>query len=82
MKAIIIFVCTFLISCAVNIQTRNNVKSKYAMIGLTSIFIGCLNLTLLKTIPHVTCMTEGLAYIVGGACGSIFAVMMHDKFVD
>ena len=52
------------------------------MIGLTSIFIGCLNLTLLKTIPHVTCMTEGLAYIVGGACGSIFAVMMHDKFVD
>lgn len=82
MKALIIFVCTFLISCAVNMQTRNNVQSRYVMIGLTSIFIGSLNLTLLKIIPHVECVSEGAAYIIGGACGSVFAVMMHKKYFN
>lgn len=80
MTALLIFVCTFLISCAVNFQTRNNMQSRLTMIGLTSIFIGCLNLTLLKIIPNITCVSEGLSYIFGGAFGSMFAVIIHKKF--
>ena len=82
MKALIIFVCTFLTSFAVNMQTRNNVQNRYLMIGLTSMLIGGFNLMLLKLIPNITYVIEGLAYIVGGAAGSVFAVLMHKRFFN
>lgn len=82
MKTLIIFVCTALVGGAVNFQTRNNVQNRYGLIILTSMFISCMNLTLLKIMPHITEISEGLAYIFGGATGSFFALIMHRRFIS
>jgi hypothetical protein len=35
---------------------------------------------MLKTIPHVTHISEGLAYILGGATGAVGANYLHKRF--
>lgn len=78
----VIFVCTALISGAVSMQIRNNMQCRYFMVALTSMFIGSLNLTLLKTIPHITTISEGAAYIIGGMIGSLIAVIVHKRIFN
>lgn len=80
MQAIAIFFATLVVACAVNFQYRNAVNGNYVAIGITSCFIGTLNLFMLKTIPHVTQLNEGLAYIFGGATGAVTANYLHKKF--
>lgn len=82
MQAVAIFFATLVVACAVNFQYRNAINGNYAAIGITSCFIGTLNLFMLKTIPHVTHLHEGLAYILGGAIGSITANYLHKRFFN
>ena len=82
MQTVIIFLCTALVGGAVNFQTRNNIHNRYVLVILTSMFISTLNLTLLKIIPDITCVQDGLAYIFGGATGSFFALIMHKRFIS
>ena len=79
MQAVAIFFATLVVACAVNFQYRNAINGNYAAIGLTSCFIGTINLFMLKTIPHVTHFQEGLAYVVGGAAGAILANFLHKR---
>jgi uncharacterized membrane protein YfcA len=79
MSIILIFLATFLITTAVNIQYRNAVGAHYVALFFTSTVIGSLNLFLLKTIPHVQTINEGIGYILGGACGAMFGVFLHKK---
>jgi hypothetical protein len=81
-QAIAIFFATLVVACAVNFQYRNAIKGHYVAIGVTSCFISTLNLFMLKTIPHVTQLKEGLAYIIGGAIGSVLANYLHQKFFN
>lgn len=80
MQAVAIYFATLVVACAVNIQYRNAINGNYVAIGLTSCFIGTLNLFMLKTIPHVTHFYEGLAYILGGATGAVTANFLHKRF--
>ena len=80
MQAVAIYFATLVVACAVNIQYRNAINGNYVAIGLTSCFIGTLNLFMLKTIPHVTHFYEGLAYILGGATGAVAANFLHKRF--
>lgn len=82
MQAVAIYFATLVIACAVNFQYRNAINGNYAAIGLTSCFIGTLNLFMLKTIPHVTQLNEGLAYILGGATGAVAANYLHKRFFN
>jgi 4-hydroxybenzoate polyprenyltransferase len=82
MQAIAIYFATLVVACAVNIQYRNAINGNYVAIGLTSCFIGTLNLFMLKTIPHVTHFYEGLAYILGGATGAVAANFLHKRFFN
>ena len=75
-----IYFATLVVACAVNFQYRNAVKGNYIAIALTSCLIGSLNLFMLKTIPHVTHLAEGLAYILGGASGAVGANYLHKRF--
>lgn len=79
-RIIAIYFATLLVACAVNFQYRNAIKGNYMAIGLTSCFIGSLNLFMLKTIPHVTEFAEGIAYILGGATGAMAANFFHKRF--
>lgn len=81
-QTIIIFFCTALAGGAVNFQTRNNIHNRYGLIILTSMFISTLNLTLLKIIPNITCISDGIAYVLGGATGSFVALIMHKRFIS
>ena len=82
MQAVAIYFATLVVACAVNIQYRNAINGNYVAIGLTSCFIGTLNLFMLKTIPHVTHFYEGLAYILGGATGAVAANFLHKRFFN
>ncbi|NBW33676.1 MAG: hypothetical protein EBR30_01320 [Cytophagia bacterium] len=82
MQAVAIYFATLVVACAVNIQYRNAINGNYVAIGLTSCFIGTLNLFMLKTIPHVTHFYEGLAYILGGATGAVTANFLHKSFFN
>lgn len=82
MKVLIIFVCTAMIGGAINFQTKNNIHDRYSLVIITSMFIGCMNLTLLKIMPHITRLEEGAAYILGGATGSFLALIMHKIFIS
>ena len=82
MQALAIFFATLVIACAVNFQYRNAVKGHYVAIGITSCFISTLNLFMLKTIPHVTETTEGLAYVLGGATGAVLANYLYQRFFN
>ena len=82
MQAIAIFFATLVVACAVNFQYRNAIKGHYVAIGVTSCFISTLNLFMLKTIPHVTQLREGLAYLIAGAIGSVLANYLHQKFFN
>ena len=82
MQAVAIYFATLVVACAVNIQYRNAINGNYVAIGLTSCFIGTLNLFMLKTIPHVTHFYEGLAYILGGAIGAVTANFLHKRFFN
>ena len=82
MQAIAIFFATLVVACAVNFQYRNAINGHYLAIGITSCFIGTINLFMLKTIPHVTHFYEGLAYVLGGAIGSVSAAVLHKKVFD
>lgn len=79
MNIILIFLATFLITTGVNIQYRNAVAARYMALFFTSMFIGSLNLFLLKTIPHMQTLGEGIGYIIGGSCGAMFGVFLHKK---
>ena len=37
---------------------------------------------MLKTIPHVTETTEGLAYVLGGATGAVLANYLYQRFFN
>lgn len=78
-KIAAIYFATLLAAFAVNFQYRNAIKGNYLAIGLTSCFIGSLNLFMLKTIPHVTEFSEGISYILGGASGAIAANFFHKR---
>jgi len=82
MKLLIIFVCTAMVGGAINFQTRNNIQNRYSLVIMTSMFIGWMNLTLLKIMPHITELEEGVAYILGGAAGSFLALIMHKHFIS
>ena len=82
MQAVAIYFATLVVACAVNIQYRNAITGSDGAIGLTSCFIGTLNLFMLKTIPHVTHFYEGLAYILGGATGAVAANFLHKRFFN
>lgn len=82
MKVLIIFVCTAFIGGAINFQTKNNIQNRYSLVIITSMFISCMNLTLLKIMPHITQLEEGAAYIIGGALGSFLALIMHNQFIS
>lgn len=75
-----IYCATLVVACAVNFQYRNAIKGDYFAIALTSGLIGSINLFMLKTIPHVTHVSEGLAYILGGATGAVAANYLHKRF--
>lgn len=79
-KIIAIYFATLVVACAVNFQYRNAIRGDYISIALTSCLIGSLNLFMLKTIPHVTHLSEGMAYILGGATGAVSANYLHKKF--
>lgn len=79
-KIIAIYFATLVVACAVNFQYRNAIRGDYISIALTSCLIGSLNLFMLKTIPHVTHLAEGMAYILGGATGAVSANYLHKKF--
>jgi len=79
MHALVIFIATFAISAAVNMQARNAILGHYIALFLTSVFIGSVNLYLLTTLPHITNTMHGLAYIIGGAAGAVFGVIMHKR---
>ena len=74
---ILIFVATFSIAAAVNMQSRNAILGHYLALFLTSIFIGGVNLFILKTMPHVVGVLHGVAYILGGALGAVTGVYIH-----
>jgi hypothetical protein len=80
LKIVAIYFATLVVACAVNFQYRNAIKGDYIAIALTSCLIGSLNLFMLKTIPHVTHFSEGLAYILGGASGAVGANFLHKRF--
>lgn len=80
LQIVAIYFATLVVACAVNFQYRNAVKGNYVAIALTSCLIGSLNLFMLKTIPHVTQMVEGMAYILGGASGAVAANYLHKRF--
>jgi hypothetical protein len=80
LKIVAIYFATLVVACAVNFQYRNAIKGDYIAIALTSCLIGSLNLFMLKTIPHVTHLSEGLAYILGGASGAVGANFLHKRF--
>jgi len=82
MQAVAIYFATLVVACAVNFQYRNAINGNYVAIGSTSCFIGTLNLFMLKTIPHVTQLYEGLAYVLGGASGAITANFLHKRFFN
>lgn len=71
-----------MIGGAINFQTKNNIQNRYTLVIFTSMFIGCMNLTLLKIMPHITEVKEGIAYIIGGATGSFLALIMHKQFIS
>ena len=75
-----LYFATLIVACAVNFQYRNSIKGDYFAIAITSCLIGSLNLFMLKTIPHVTHFSEGLAYIIGGASGAAGANYLHKRF--
>lgn len=77
-----IYFATLVVACAVNFQYRNAIRGDYIAIALTSCLIGSLNLFMLKTIPHVTHLGEGLAYILGGATGAVGANYLHKRFFN
>jgi hypothetical protein len=79
-KIVAIYFATLVVACAVNFQYRNAIRGDYLAIALTSCLIGSLNLFMLKTIPHVTHLSEGLAYILGGASGAVGANFLHKRF--
>jgi hypothetical protein len=80
LKIVAIYFATLVVACAVNFQYRNAIRGDYVAIALTSCLIGSLNLFMLKTIPHVTHLSEGLAYILGGATGAVGANFLHKRF--
>ena len=77
-----IYFATLVVACAVNFQYRNAIRGDYVAIALTSCLIGSLNLFMLKTIPHVTHIGEGMAYILGGAIGSVLAAVFHKRIFE
>lgn len=77
-----IYFATLVVACAVNFQYRNAIRGDYVAIALTSCLIGSLNLFMLKTIPHVTHIGEGMAYILGGATGAVMANYLHKRFFN
>ena len=74
---ILIFVATFSIAAAVNMQSRNAILGHYLALFLTSIFIGGVNLFILKTIPSIHNVWHGVAYVLGGALGAVLGVYAH-----
>lgn len=77
--ALLIFLATFAIAAAVNMQSRNAVLGHYFSLFITSVFIGTINLFLLKTIPTISSDWQGLAYILGGAFGAVCGVILHKR---
>lgn len=78
-QTVAIFFATMIVACAVNFQYRNAINGNYFAIGCTSCFISTINLYMLKTIPHVTEFTEGVAYVTGGAVGAVLANFLHKR---
>ena len=60
-------------------QSRNAVLGHYFSLFLTSVFIGTINLFLLKTIPSINSGWQGLSYIFGGALGAVCGVILHKR---
>ena len=77
--ALLIFFATFAIAAASNMQSRNAVLGHYFSLFITSVFIGTINLFLLKTIPTISSDWQGLSYIFGGALGAVCGVILHKR---
>jgi hypothetical protein len=77
--ALLIFFATFAIAAASNMQSRNAVLGHYFSLFFTSVFIGTINLFLLKTIPTISSGWQGVSYILGGALGAVCGVILHKR---
>ncbi len=75
----VLFIGSFAIVFALSFQQQNLHYRRYALAFLNSIFIGILNLLLLKLGPQAT-VPEMLALIMGGPLGTMFAMWMHDRY--
>jgi len=74
------FFVTMGVAALANSQYRNAIKASYVHLFSTSCLIGSLNLFILKTIPKVDTVTQGLCYVLGGAIGAMLGVYLHKKF--
>jgi hypothetical protein len=77
-----LFLATFFITFLLNFQTINAVHYYYGLTVVTSIGISWANYYLFKLVPNKLTWVQFLAYLMGGAIGSVFGLLIHQFFLQ
>ena len=79
MTALALFASTFVLVCALGLQSLNVNRGHYIAAFVTSFAIGTGNLVLLKIVPGETSGLELFAYLIGGPLGIITSMWLHPR---
>jgi len=79
MTALALFTSTYILVCALGLQSLNVNRGHYAPAFVTSLFIGSTQWFLLKTVPGDTGLLEITAYLLGGPLGIITSMWLHPR---
>ena len=79
MTALALFASTFVLVCALGLQSLNVNRGHYTAAFITSLFIGSSQWFLLKIVPGETSGLELFAYLIGGPLGIITSMWLHPR---
>ena len=78
MHALLLFLGSFFIVFALGFQQHNVHYRRYQTAFVNGIFIGCMNLLLLRFGPSAS-LGEMATFLMGGPLGSIAAIWLNGK---
>lgn len=79
MSELILFASSFILVCALGVQSLNVNRGHYVAAFLTSFVVGSAQMVLLKLGPDAS-WTEIAAFLAGGPLGIISAMRLHTRF--
>ena len=81
MAELTLFASTFGVVFCLGFQSLTVNAGHYVLAFCCSCLIGAFNLLLFKTAPHVTGVSQTIAYLMGGPLAIVSAMYVHRNFV-